>query len=338
MRGASTVPTPAVLDGHGRPLDQIQLVGLTARGHHGVYESERIAGQEFGVDLVLHLNTRPAAAGDDLSRTVHYGELAVAVAEVVRGPAVDLIETLAERIARVALSDLRIAAVDVAVHKPSAPIPEQFGDVVVRIRRHRSEFTALTTVEGAPPPDVAAGAVEERLATAPARPVRAVLALGTNLGDRRALLAAAVADLAATEGIRVTAVSPVVETAPVGGPDQPDYLNAVVVVETTLSPHGLLDAAQAVEAGHGRVRTIRWGPRTLDIDLLAYGDLLAEGARLVLPHPRAHERGFVLVPWSAVDPEAVLPGAGSGRTVRELAEKVGADGVTVRPELALEIP
>jgi dihydroneopterin aldolase/2-amino-4-hydroxy-6-hydroxymethyldihydropteridine diphosphokinase len=331
-------PVPPVLDGHGRPLDQIQLVGLTVFGYHGVFESERRAGQDFSVDLVLHLNTRPAAANDDLTRTVHYGELATAVAEVVRGPAVDLIETLAERIAVEALSDLRVAAVDVAVHKPSAPITERFADVIVRIRRHRAEFAALAAARR----EAAAQALSERagppdvLDAAPGSPARAVLALGTNLGDRMAILVAAIADLEATEGLRVVAVSPVVETAPVGGPKQADYLNAVVVVETTLSPNALLAACQAVESGHGRERTVRWGPRTLDVDVITYADLVARSDTLELPHPRAHERGFVLVPWAAVDPTGELPGGAGARAVLDLLEDVGTAGVTTREDLILD--
>jgi dihydroneopterin aldolase len=121
----------------GEPLDRIELTGLTVRGHHGVLEHERRDGQDFVVDVVLHLDTRQAAASDRLDRTVHYGDLAVALADVVRGEPVDLLETLAARLAEVALSDPRVAAADVAVHKPSAPIPETFADVVVRIRRTR---------------------------------------------------------------------------------------------------------------------------------------------------------------------------------------------------------
>lgn len=324
-----------VLDGHGRPLDQIQLVGLTVFGHHGVFESERREGQDFSIDLVLHLNTRPAAANDDLTRTVHYGELATAVAEVVRGSVVDLIETLAERIATVALSDLRVAAVDVAVHKPSAPITERFADVIVRIRRHRAEFATLAAGRrGAA--ESAAEPVQDVLDAVPPSPARVVLALGANLGDRMATLIAAVGDLEASEGIRVVAASPVVETAPVGGPEQPDYLNAVVLLDTTLSPHALLAACQVVEAGHGRQRSVHWGPRTLDVDVISYDGLVARSPRLELPHPRAHERGFVLVPWAAVDPKGELPGDEGPRAVLDLLDDVGTAGVQTRQDLTLD--
>jgi dihydroneopterin aldolase len=128
-----------IVDGRGEPLDRIVLSGLRAKGFHGVLPEERRQGQEFVVDVVLHLDTRAAATDDDLTRTVHYGELARALADVVRGEPVDLLETLAARLARVALDDPRVSAADVTVHKPSAPIAEEFGDVAVAIRRRRGE-------------------------------------------------------------------------------------------------------------------------------------------------------------------------------------------------------
>ncbi|MFS0912041.1 dihydroneopterin aldolase [Microbacterium sp. 179-I 3D2 NHS] len=118
-------------------LDEIALTGLTVFGRHGVYAHERDKGQEFTVDLRLRLDLRPAAASDDVHDTVHYGELAQRVAAVVAGEPVDLIETLAERIARIALDDVRVRAVTVTVHKPHAPIPLTFDDVSVTVHRRR---------------------------------------------------------------------------------------------------------------------------------------------------------------------------------------------------------
>jgi 2-amino-4-hydroxy-6-hydroxymethyldihydropteridine diphosphokinase len=137
-----------------------------------------------------------------------------------------------------------------------------------------------------------------------------VIAVGSNLGDRLGHLQAAVDSLAATEGVRVTAVSPVYQTDPVGGPDQPDYFNAVLLADTTLAPAGVLAAAHAAEAARERTREVRWGPRTLDVDIISYGGLVSDDPVLTLPHPRAHERAFVLVPWHDVDPAAELPGHG----------------------------
>ncbi|HEV8223269.1 MAG TPA: 2-amino-4-hydroxy-6-hydroxymethyldihydropteridine diphosphokinase [Streptosporangiaceae bacterium] len=144
----------------------------------------------------------------------------------------------------------------------------------------------------------------------PGGPAAVVIALGSNLGDRLAHLQAAVDTLAAAPGISVTAVSPVYQTDPVGGPDQPDYYNAVLLARTTLPPAGVLAAAHAAEAAEQRTRTIRWGPRTLDVDIISYGGVTSTDPELTLPHPRAHERAFVLVPWHDVDPAAELPGHG----------------------------
>lgn len=131
---------------------------------------------------------------------------------------------------------------------------------------------------------------------------RAFLALGSNLGDRLALLQAAVSSLP-----DVVAVSPVYETEPVGGPGgQGRYLNAVVELDTALRPYELLSAARAAEAAAGRVRVERWGPRTLDVDVLLVGDEVVDEPDLTVPHPRMWERGFVLVPLADLAPELVV--------------------------------
>ena len=152
--------------------------------------------------------------------------------------------------------------------------------------------------------------------------MRAVLALGANLGDRFDTLQAAVDALANETAI--VAVSAIFETAPVGGPAQPDYYNAVVVVDTETSAVELLELAHRIEAAAGRVRVERWGPRTLDVDLLAYADQRSDDPNLTLPHPRAHERAFVLLPWLDADPDARIDGWGS---VAEWAGTVEVAGV-----------
>ncbi len=146
---------------------------------------------------------------------------------------------------------------------------------------------------------------------------RAYLALGSNLGDRVAALQFAVDQLDANDAIAVTAVSHVYETEPVGGPEQDAYLNAVVAVDTTLGPHELLRAAHDIEDGAQRVRTVRWGPRTLDIDVLLYDDLRVDDPVLTVPHPRMGERDFVLVPLRDVAPQLVPHLAANGDGVRD---------------------
>lgn len=145
-------------------------------------------------------------------------------------------------------------------------------------------------------------------------PVAAVVALGANLGERAETLAAAVTELRAlplTEDVRVSApIETVAVTLQGEDDDAPRYLNAVAALRTRLAPTALLAALHRIEARHGRVRRERWGDRTLDLDLIAYGDEVIDRDDLVVPHPRAHERDFVLVPWLDVDPDAEIPGRG----------------------------
>jgi 2-amino-4-hydroxy-6-hydroxymethyldihydropteridine diphosphokinase len=159
--------------------------------------------------------------------------------------------------------------------------------------------------------------------TATEQPTRVTLALGSNLGDRQATLQGGVDAIAGLGRVRVLAVSPLYETAPVGGPPQPDYLNAVVLARTTLPPVDLLDRLHEIEAAFDRKRVVRWGARTLDIDIIAYGDERSDDPELTLPHPRAHERAFVLAPWLDIDPSAVLPGRGPVATLLEKADRAG---------------
>jgi 2-amino-4-hydroxy-6-hydroxymethyldihydropteridine diphosphokinase len=165
---------------------------------------------------------------------------------------------------------------------------------------------------------------------------RAVIAIGSNLGERRGNLQGAVETLADTPEVWVTAVSPVYETAPVDAPEgSRDFLNAVVLLDTTLSARTLLERALAVESAYGRERgTEVNAPRTLDVDLIVVGDRRADEPDLVLPHPRAAERAFVLVPWLDVEPDAEIPGVGP---VDELVEKTGREGVTLREDIELEL-
>ncbi|GHI91821.1 MULTISPECIES: 2-amino-4-hydroxy-6-hydroxymethyldihydropteridine diphosphokinase [Streptomyces] len=168
-------------------------------------------------------------------------------------------------------------------------------------------------------------------------PKRAVIALGANLGNRLETLQGAIDALEDTPGVRVKGVSPVYETEPWGVDpgSQPTYFNAVVVVKTTLPPSSLLERAHAVEEAFHRVRDEHWGPRTLDVDIVAYAEVVSDDPLLTLPHPRAHERAFVLAPWLDVDPEALLPGRG---TVAVLLESVTREGVAPRADLELRLP
>ncbi|MFF8867207.1 MULTISPECIES: 2-amino-4-hydroxy-6-hydroxymethyldihydropteridine diphosphokinase [unclassified Streptomyces] len=168
-------------------------------------------------------------------------------------------------------------------------------------------------------------------------PKWAVISIGSNLGNRLETLQGAVDALEDTPGVRVKAVSPVYETEPWGVEpgSQPSYFNAVVVLKTTLPPASLLERAHAVEEAFNRVRDERWGPRTLDVDIVSYADVTSDDPHLTLPHPRAHERAFVLAPWHDVDPQAQLPGRG---TVATLLAAVTREGVEARADLELRLP
>lgn len=337
-----------------RPRDRIRLSGITVTGYHGVFDHERRDGQIFSADVTLHVDTGPAAAEDRLDLTVDYGVLAERVAAVLAGEPAALVETVAERIAALALAFDGVAAVDVTVHKPQAPVPVPVDDVTVEIHRDRATGTAvpvpavgpeeavvapaeLIVPEIAPEPgDVAVPAADpgvvgpvpttppaastpDRLDDPPEGEVPVVLALGSNVGASQDTLRQAIAALDAVDGLVVTEVAPLARTAAVGGPEQPDFLNTVALGRTTLSPRALLRACLAVERAFGRVRDERWGPRTLDIDIVMHGVTVAVSDDLELPHPRAHQRAFVLIPWAHVDPAAVLPGLGGG-PVAVLAE------------------
>lgn len=166
------------------------------------------------------------------------------------------------------------------------------------------------------------------------RPIRqAVLSVGSNLGDRAGRLQGAVSALEDTPEVTVVAISSVYETEPVGAPEgSGSFLNAVVLIDTTLTVHTLLDRALAIEDAFERERSEPGAPRTLDVDIIVVGDRVANDDSLKLPHPRAHERGFVLVPWFEIDPEGEIPGHGF---VADLLAGVDTSGVTKREDVEI---
>jgi len=284
--------------------DRIEVRGIRAFGHHGVLEHEQRYGQEFAVDVSIDTDFGAAAATDDLELTIDYGAVATLVHSMITGEPCALIETLADRIAAELAALPGAQSVTVSVHKPHAPMPVGVADVVVT-RRRRS-------------------------------PARVVLGLGSNLGDRLAELQNAVAGLV-DAGVQVTAVSPVMRTTPVGGPDgQPDFLNAVAVGRTELNPFELLRLCRRIEDAADRNRDVRWGPRPIDVDILDFAGRTVDEPDLVLPHPRAAERAFVLVPWAMLSPDDRLGGP-DGPRVADLAAGVDQTGVAVAEDLRIEL-
>ncbi|MEO7268563.1 MAG: 2-amino-4-hydroxy-6-hydroxymethyldihydropteridine diphosphokinase [Knoellia sp.] len=288
--------------------DRISLKGISAKGFHGVLDFEKQDGQTFVVDVEMEVDLAPAGTSDDLVDTVNYAEVAGDIVDLIAGESLDLIEALADQIAAKVLTRPLVEAVLVTVHKPQAPVGHPFTDVAVTVERLRET------------------------------PV--VIAIGSNLGESVETIQNAVGSL--WLALELKGASRVYETAPVGGPDrQAAYLNAVVVGTTSMSPQRLLRTMQDIELDNGRVRKERWGPRTLDLDLIQYGDpvfdtdVRLETEALTLPHPRAHERGFVLVPWADADSEATLRVDGEVRRVAELVAEVGTAGVTLGPDVDL---
>jgi 2-amino-4-hydroxy-6-hydroxymethyldihydropteridine diphosphokinase len=164
---------------------------------------------------------------------------------------------------------------------------------------------------------------------------RTVLSLGSNLGDRLDNLQEAIDALFDAPGLDFVALSPVYETKPVGGVEQGDFLNVVIVAESRVAPDSLLERVLAIEDAMDRTRVVRWGPRTLDIDIVMMGDVTSDDPALLLPHPRAGERAFVLRPWSDLEPEAMLPGQGR---VTDLLPGVADQELRRRDDLALQPP
>ncbi len=169
--------------------------------------------------------------------------------------------------------------------------------------------------------------------------------MGSNVGERLAALQSAIDLLCADPNVTGVAVSPVVESDPVGGPDQPDYLNAVLVIDISCSPLDILYLAHRAEVAAHRTHEVRWGPRTLDVDVLACGDLVSNDPVLTLPHPRASERAFVLVPWAIVAPDTTFPGSpvvpGTRQTVADVLRALRPEalvGIRLRQDLALHLP
>lgn len=282
--------------------DRIRLSGVQGSGFHGVFDHEKRDGQVFVVDVEVEADLSWAGRTDELDRTVNYGEIGAQVLARIEGEPFDLIERLAEVIADDVLAHPLVDTTTVTVHKPQAPVGVPFADVTVSVTRHRP-------------------------------PVPVVIALGANLGDPPATLRSAVADLADLPGLRDVQVSGLFETDPVGGPEQPVYVNAVVTASCSWSAYHLLGALLRIEADHGRVREVRWGARTLDLDLIQFGEpntggeWMSEDPVLTLPHPRAHERAFVLVPWCDVDPGAGLRVGQQVRAITDLLTDLDVSGV-----------
>ncbi len=313
----------------GVELDRLTVEGIRVNGHHGVLESERETGQLFKADVVAHVSTRAAATNDDLSKAVNYSDIADRAAEVLAGDPAQLIETVAQHVALAVLEMDGVFCVDVRIHKPQAPLHVEFKDVSVTIRRDVRTGglwanKRIGSSAGMPDDPLAFDAqppVSDQFDERPVRPVPVLLAIGGNIGDVEQTLRETVEELDRMIGVDVLSTSALVKSAPAGGPPQPDYLNAVVRIRTERAPRELLGACHGLEIVHDRERTEPNGPRTLDIDIVDFDGAVGQTDDLTLPHPRAKDRAFVMVPWAHMEPDAALPGVGP---IAELARAMQA--------------
>lgn len=251
-------------------MDRIHIKNLEIFAHHGVFPEENHLGQKFVVSATLFTHTREAGQTDDLTKSIHYGDVSHMIKQYLETHTCKLLETVAEGLAEeLLLSVPRLEKVRLEIKKPWAPVGLPLETVSVEIER--GWHTAY-------------------------------IALGSNLGDKQAYLDQAVQKLSQARGCAVEAVSDFIVTPPYGGVEQDDFLNGALKLRTLLPPRELLDLLHEIEADAHRKREIHWGPRTLDLDILLYDDLVLDSPELHIPHIEMHKRDFVLKPLAQIAP------------------------------------
>lgn len=269
-------------------LDQIKIEGLEIFANHGVFPEENVLGQKFIVSAILYTDTRKAGKIDELTASIHYGEVSAFITEFVKSHTYKLLERVAEELVEDMLQKFDgLEKVTLEIQKPWAPVGLPLKTVSVRITR--SWHTAY-------------------------------IALGSNMGDSRQILDDAVAAIDALPASKVEKVSEFITTPPYGVTDQPDFLNGCLRMKTLYYPKELLRELNRIEKEAGRERNIHWGPRTLDLDIIFYDDLISQEDDLCIPHVEMHKRSFVLEPLEEIAPYKRHPG--NGKTVRQMLEEL----------------
>lgn len=273
-------------------MDQIIVEDLQVYAYHGVYPQENEEGQNFYVSVVLDTDTRAAGMADDLGLSTNYGVVCRFLHTFLTEHTYKLIETAAERAAEALLLQFpHVRQVTMEIKKPEAPITVPFGSVSVKIVRGWR---------------------------------RAYVACGSNIGDKKAHLRAAVDALLTDKKCRVLRVSDWVETTPYGGVEQADYLNGALALETLYTPEELLEKLHEIEKAEARERKERWGPRTLDLDILLYEGAVMDTDQLTIPHRDMCNRDFVLKPLAQIAPYEKHPVV--GKAIVELLAEVEKNG------------
>ncbi len=255
--------------------DKIMITDLPVIARHGVLKEETKLGQKFLVSVMIETEFTRAVMNDSLDETLDYGDICHLIKDFMQENTFALIETCAGRLAfKLMMEYKRIDKIEIEVKKPWAPIGIDVGMISVRtkVMRHK-----------------------------------AYLSLGSNMGDRDKNIREAVKLLEMDETTRVLKVSDIIETKPYGFTEQPDFLNCVVEIETLLEPKELLGLCNDIEEELKRERIVRWGPRTIDVDIVLYDDIIYYDDDLVIPHRQMHLRRFVLEPLAAVNPYAMNP-------------------------------
>lgn len=268
--------------------DKIKIQDLEVFANHGVFPEENVLGQKFLVSAVLYTDTRKAGMSDNLSASINYGEISAFIDRYLKEHTFKLLERAAEALAEeLLLHTPGLAKINLEIKKPWAPVKFPLKTVSVEIER------AWHT---------------------------AYIALGSNMGDREKYINDAVKALDAAHGCSVTEVSSLIETPPYGVTDQADFLNGCLKLSTILSPEEVLAELHRIEQTAGRERVLRWGPRTLDLDIIFYDDLVLESKELCIPHVEMHKRLFVLGPLCEIAPYKRHPVY--GKTVWEMKAEV----------------
>lgn len=256
-------------------LDEIKIENLEVYAGHGVFEEENRNGQLFYINATLFTYLAPAGKRDDLSLSTHYGEVSHLIHQVMRAEKYQLIETAAEKVTQeILLHFPLIMEVELELRKPSAPIGLPFESVSVKMRRGWK---------------------------------KAYLGIGSNMGEKQKFIEEAIVALQAEKEIRNVNCSTLIQTLPYGGVEQDDFLNGAIELETLLNPEELLEVLHQIEANAGRERVIHWGPRTLDLDILFYDDVVMHTKNLTIPHVDLQNRTFVLEPLMELCPYYVHP-------------------------------